>query len=174
MARDGEFKKQIEGVVARTDAALREREPAPAGDLFGEMLAPAGADVASSLPQPRGAHRPAGALGKRSKSLARYFAAKGYRDPAAGLGELASSDPLDLLAWFRQHDEANAPSLIEVVRLQAAVRRDLLPYLHAKVPPKIDKGERLAVMILSGSTEPSDDEAADEALTIEGDWEEVD
>lgn len=173
MARDGDFKAQIEGVVSRTDAAVGDRADAAGVDLFGAVAAPAGSDVASTLPQPRGG-RPKGALGKRSTSLGKYFVARGYRDPAAALGELASSDPLDLWVWFGEHDPDNRPSLIEVVRLQAAVRRDLLPYLHAKVPPKIDKTDRLAVMILSGASEPSDDDVADEALTIEGEWSDVD
>jgi len=170
MGEKGEFRSQIEGVASRTDGDVGGgRGVTPAADLFGEVLPPAGADVASTLPQPRGG-RPKGAVGKRSTTLARYFAAKGYRDPAAGLAELASADPLDLWAWFGEHDPENRPSLIDVVRLQAAVRRDLLPFVHAKVPPKVDKGDRLAVMILSGGAEQSDEDVADEALSIEGVW----
>lgn len=171
MGEKGAFRTEIEGVVARTDERGGGDGAAGSRDLFGEAmpLPPAGTDVASTLPQPRGG-RPKGAIGKRSGNLARYFAARGYRDPAAALAELASSDPLDLWAWFREHDPEGAPSLVEVVRLQAAIRRDLLPYVHAKVPPKVDKGDRLAVMILSGGSEPSDDEAGDEALSIESAW----
>lgn len=169
MARDGEFKAAIGGVVARTDAAAGAA--APAADLFGEVLPPAGSDEPSSLDQRRG--RPKGALGKRSTNLGRYLAAKGYRDPAASLAELADQDALALWQWLKDKDPDGAPSLFEVMQLQASVRRDLMPYVHAKVPPKIDKGDRLAVMILSGGAEVGDDEAADQALTIEGDWSEI-
>lgn len=175
MARDGEFKAAIEGVVARTDAEVRAASavPAPAGDLFGEVEPPAGSDQPSSLAVTKGGAPGKRGPGKRSSTLAKYLAAKGYRDPGAGLAELASQDPLELWNWFRKMDPVAAPSLVDVVRLQASVRTALLPYVHAKVPPRVDKGERLAVMILSGGSE-TDEEAVDGALTIEAEWSEVD
>lgn len=149
--KDGAFRAQIEGVVARTDRG--GGGGAAQVELFDDLgeadeQPPAGWDAPSSLAgsAPKRGGRPKGALNKRSLDLARFFQAK-YRDPAAVLGELVSRDPVDLWREIRTFDEAGAPSLIDIIRLQAAVARDLLPYLHAKRPVEI-KTDKTPVFVM--------------------------
>lgn len=115
--------------------------------------------------------RPAGSTNRKTKQLQKLYAAKGFKDPVMWQGELLTLPPVELWAWFRGKavEEATrlgligadraalidgAPSLAECVELQRKIAADLAPYLHGKMPIRIDHGdERLPVLIIRGDTD---------------------
>lgn len=177
--KDGAFRTTIEGVVSRTDAGSAGAAQVELFDDVGEpdLQPPAGWDAPSSvsgLPvgeRGRRGGRPKGALNKRSLDLARFFQAK-YRDPAAVLGELVSRDPLELWLWICKKDPEGAPPLKDVIALQAAVARDLMPYLHAKRPVQVETGRKLPVFVVPGLGETIE-EAIDGVLRLDDEIDDV-
>jgi hypothetical protein len=114
------------------------------GDLFeaedaGEIASQGGVERAPFLPLAavapgRGGRKP-GALNRKTLMLGKYMQAKGFRDPAVTLAEIAQGDPLDLLTWIKSGGSAKDVSLLDVLKLQADCMKALLPYLHAKITP---------------------------------------
>lgn len=168
MAKDGEISRMIEGGRARTDGGF----PGDGAEIQLELgvasaeLPPAGGETAPFVPQPRQAGRPAGALNRRTLMLKRYYQARGFRDPAVGLGEIISADPLELLAWFRQVDGDKAPTLFEIAKWQAAIKVQMMPFLHSKMPTLIDTGDRRVPVFVSVSPDATDAEIAREVMSI--------
>jgi hypothetical protein len=102
----------------------------------------------------RGPGRPAGAANRKTLQLQRLYAARGFKDPIAWMGELVTKPPLELLAWVKSQPGAGAVTLMEVIDLQRKVATDLAPYLHGKMPIRIDHGdERLPVLIIRGDVD---------------------
>jgi hypothetical protein len=152
------------------------------GILDGDLFGPEGRadhDFAPAFPQPtrrEGPGRPPGAANRKTLQLQRLYVARGFRDPLLGMGELVTSDPVELWRWMRQQTKAEtgslegAPSLLDVVKLQQAARSDLAPYLHGKAPQQTDTGdEALPVLIVDlgdDQVAAARRKAADEALSI--------
>lgn len=114
--------------------------------------------------------RPAGARNRKSEAFERWFHARGYVDPLQRLAELVSEDPRVLQAWLDEHAGLDAegnrrrgPPILEVIRMQIAAAGELAPYLHGKMPVKVEvEGTVLPVLaILTG------DNQLDQARLIE-------
>jgi hypothetical protein len=143
-------------------------------------------DVAPAFPRPprtgKGG-RPPGARNKKTLALERYYQARGYRDPVAYLGDLVSSDPVELWKWFRAQTKAvsevvsSAPTLLEIVELQRKAASDLAPYLHGKQPISDGSaGKALPVLIINTGTNQVDRRRAASGIlsigeALEGDGE---
>jgi len=150
------------------------------GDLFG--LGEDGGEAVEGEPLPafpaprRGPGRPAGAANRRTMAIKALYEARGFRDPVLGMGELSSSDPVELWRWLREQTKAEtgstetAPTLMEVVQLQQVARRDLAPFIHGKAPIRVEVDDRrLPVLVMDlGSDQVSEGRAigAVEAMTI--------
>ncbi len=106
------------------------------GDDDGEIASAGGVERAPFVAQPsgRGGRRP-GALNRKTLMLGKYLQAKGYRDPAVMLAEIANADPLELWRWIETEDKGGETSLLDVMKWQADAAKSLLPYLHAKITP---------------------------------------
>lgn len=114
--------------------------------------------------------RPAGARNRKSEAFERWYHARGYVDPLQRLAELVSEDPRVLQAWLDEHagvdpegNKRRGPPIIEVIRMQIAAAGELAPYLHGKMPVKVElEGTVLPVLaILTG------DNQLDQARQIE-------
>lgn len=103
------------------------------GDLFGAEVE--GAAARAGL---RGPGRPKGALNKKTEDFERFYFAQGFEDPLVGMGKLISTNPLDLWVsireWHKKLRVKNPPGFLDVLRLQQAVRAEIAPYLHGKMP----------------------------------------
>ena len=128
-------------------------------DDEGEIAPPGGVAGAPLVPQParRGGRRP-GATNLKTRTLGKYLQAKGFRDPAVALAELANSDPVELWQWIRGHNPGGETSLIDVIKLQADAAKSLLPYLHGKVTPDVlvDASSLPAFHLHLGGSAPGD------------------
>lgn len=127
--------------------------------------------------------RPKGARNRKSVDMEKWYFAKGYVDPVQRLGELVSEDPRVLVAWFDENAGTNldgskraGPSILEVVRMQIAAAGELMPYLHGKMPTRIEvTDERLPALLLALGTnqldearQVADDRALSAGRLIEG------
>ena len=168
MGEKGGFQREIEGVEARTDARRGGGDDQAALDLG--PMPPAGGDVAPAFPvaRPSSGGRPKGALNRKTVMLKRYFGAKGFRDPAVLLGEIISADPIELLNFFRKYDPpGQVTSLFEVSKFIRDAAVAAMPYLHSKMPQQLDLGtDKMAVMLIGGG-DRTDDEIAEDVLSIE-------
>lgn len=149
-----------------------------AGDLFGpddgadDQLG-GGSDAPASFPKPAGdageggrIGRPPGALNRKTAQLQKLYAARGFKDPILWQGELLTLPPVELRKWLAEQGGA-VPSLLEVIDLQRKVAADLAPYLHGKMPIRIDHGDqRLPVLIIRGDTDQVTLRREREALSI--------
>lgn len=124
-------------------------------DLFGEAD---GEDEDGYLPafgaaSPRGPGRPKGAANRKTLAMKALYQAKGFRDPLLYLGEMLSKDPLELLVWMRANGSSEL-TLIEVVELQLKAAAELAPYLHGKMPVRIEVDDaRLPVLAIDLGTD---------------------
>lgn len=110
---------------------------------------------APAFPAPkRGPGRPKGSVNRKTEAARRYYQAKGFRDPLAFLGQLVDGDPLELTKWFRQQQmlisgsAEGAPSLADVVEMQMKAAAELMPFLHGKMPIRIEGEDDRALPML--------------------------
>lgn len=104
--------------------------------------------------------RPPGARNKRDADAERWYFARGFTDPMQKLGELVSTDPRVLQAWFAENagldsdgKQRSAPNILEVVNMQIRAAGELMPYLHGKKPIEVVVGdERLPTLIVDLGT----------------------
>lgn len=101
--------------------------------------------------------RPPGALNKRTRDLEAYMRAKGLRLPAFALLDIASMGPVALREWYEANakkDFAGRPLEGEVPTLQQCVDQVLdaafkaAPYVHSKMPIKVDLGDQQMPMVV--------------------------
>jgi hypothetical protein len=52
-----------------------------------------------------------GARNKHSLAFEAYYAARGFKDPLVTAAEIVTTDPVALLAWFKQHDPKGSKKL---------------------------------------------------------------
>lgn len=91
--------------------------------------------------------RPKGALNRKTKDFEKFYQAKGFRDPLVAMAQWLTSDPVELQAWFQDHERSVTrsgkkkvrpmPSLLEIIKEQHAVASVLAPYLHGKKPVEV-------------------------------------
>lgn len=86
--------------------------------------------------------RPAGSLNRKTLRLGAYLESLGHRDPAVVLAELASMPMVDLKRLAKGKDGAAALA----ARIRAA--EALMPYLHGKMPVRIESEGALPVLQL--------------------------
>jgi hypothetical protein len=147
-----------------------------------------GTDAPAAVPKPQGSGRavgrPAGAKNRKTAQLQKLYAGRGFKDPTMWQGELLTMPPVELWRWFRGEaakaaDElgllgvergellAGAPTLAECIELQRKIAADLAPYLHGKMPIRIDHGdERVPVLIIRGDTDQVAIRREREALSV--------
>lgn len=110
------------------------------------------------LAQKRGRGRPKGAVNRKTADFADWYRAQGYKDPLAAQAEFMSADPIGLQAFFIEHEKTMkavgkrvgkaVPALIDIVKEQMACARDLAPYLHGKMPTRIEVPDELLPALL--------------------------
>lgn len=147
------------------------------GDLFGDGEgAPSGFfDAVAAAGERKGIGRPKGAANRHTAEFEKWYYARGFKDPAQLLGELVSTDPRALQAMAIENaaavgltrtvgtgEEAHlvleVPGLIDLVDLQRRAAVDLLPYLHGKMPTRIEiADERLPTLIVVTDTNQLDE-----------------
>jgi hypothetical protein len=125
--------------------------------------------------------RPRGAKNRKSAELEARWAEAGHADPALFLGAIMSLDPVALQHWIIANDATLAglseperttlaPSLSQVMAMQASCAEKVLPYLHGKQATRIQiEDERLPTFIVDlGSDRLADlsQAARDMALSI--------
>lgn len=104
-------------------------------------------------PPQRRPGRPKGARNRKTVEFEKFFEDCGFTDPLVGMAEFITSDLRGLLAWFREYDKDNAPSLWEIVKEKHAVMAQLAPYLHGKKPTdETEPDERLPMLVLNLGT----------------------
>lgn len=107
--------------------------------------------------------RPKGAANRKTADFADWYQAQGFKDPLVAQAQFLSSDPVALQAWFAEHERTMraigkvvglaVPALIDIVGEQMKCARDLAPYLHGKMPTKIEvTDERLPMLVLNLGT----------------------
>ncbi|EFO29128.1 holliday junction resolvase [Roseibium sp. TrichSKD4] len=107
--------------------------------------------------------RPKGSLNRKTKDFEKFFHAKGFRDPLVAMAQFLTADPVELQAWFEDHERAKTsigkkvqttlPSLMEIIKEQHTVASQLAPYLHGKKPVEIAiLDERLPTLIVDLGT----------------------
>lgn len=108
----------------------------------------------------RGPGRPKGSQNRKSRDFEKWYAAMGYRDPMMVLGELVSTDPVELQAWYIAHERTvkaigkgkfvqDVPTLAEINRDRARAAETIAPYLHGKKPVELQIiDERLPALII--------------------------
>ena len=113
----------------------------------------------------RGPGRPKGAQNRKSRDFEKWYAAMGYRDPMMVLGELVSTDPVELQAWYIAHERVvkplgkgrfvqDVPTLAEINRDRAKAAETIAPYLHGKKPVELQIiDERLPALIIDLGTD---------------------
>jgi hypothetical protein len=146
---------------AGTGAASGEAEDGEeALDLWGTDAPPAVPGPKKSEGGASGRGRPPGSLNKKTRALQKLYAGRGFKDPLMWGGELLTMPPLQLWQYLRAQHIAEtgkakgAPRLMEVVQLQRLIAADLAPYLHGKMPIRIDHGdERLPVLIIQAGSD---------------------
>jgi hypothetical protein len=119
----------------------------------------------------RGVGRPKGARNKKSADFEKWYYARGFKDPAQVLGELASMDPIALHGLMVEHAMAHGtapkalPMLDDAIAIVRASALDLMPYLHGKKPTEVVlSDERLPILVVASGT----NQMAEAAKLIEG------
>jgi hypothetical protein len=111
--------------------------------------------------------RPKGAINKRTADFRDWYQAQGFKDPLIAQAQFLSADPDALQAWFAERERTlkaigkqvgkAVPALIDIVKEQMACARDLAPYLHGKMPTKVEvTDERLPMLVLNLGTNQLD------------------
>lgn len=132
--------------------ADREVQPAPAKG--GSRAAPVPVDDDARLDgllplgisplTQKGAGRPKGARNKRSETMADYIVRR-YGDPLEASASIAALSPRELIQELRaiasDCGTKLGASVMEIIRWQQDIRRDVLPYVHAKRAPVGADGE---------------------------------
>lgn len=148
-----------EGAGGDTHAdRARELDGAGRGDAApgngGSRLAPVPADDDARLDgllplgisplASRGVGRPKGAQNKRSKTVADYVV-KRFGDPLEAAASVAGRPLADLVEDLRKIASDKGTKLgatvMDIARWQQEIRRDMLPYIHAKRAPVGADGE---------------------------------
>jgi hypothetical protein len=175
---DADLEVDLDGWDPFADAAaVRERHEA-------------GGKLKSKEQRPRG--RPMAATNRKTVEFEHWYRSKGYRDPLEAMAQWLTADPIALQAWFAEHERAVValgkkvvqalPSLLEIIKEQHAVARELGPYLHGKKPIQVQViDERLPTLIIDlGSDQLSEgmEIAQEKALSaglpmLEGDANEI-
>ncbi len=122
-------------------------------------------DPARAASRQRG--RPKGAVNRKTADFGDWYQAQGFKDPLVAQAQFLSADPVALQAFFVEHEKTMkaigkvvgkaVPALIDIVKEQMACARDLAPYLHGKMPTKIEvTDERLPMLVLNLGTNQLD------------------
>ena len=124
-----------------SDAAEARRRQVSAGEVR-----PGGREALTEETRATGG-RPRGSLNRKTKDFERYYAAKGFKDPLVAMAEFLTADPVELQAWFIEHERTvtavgkgvyqAAPSLMDIIKEQHAMASQLGPYLHGKKPIEV-------------------------------------
>lgn len=140
-------------------AALIDGSPdVDAGDVLG-----ATAELVARQRRARG--RPLGSGNKRNGDMLRYLQALGHRDPLVTLSAIQTADTLQLAASLGHAlrsrkgelilDQKGRPVIdgcdpLDVLKVQEAAARDLLPYVYAKRPVEValPSGDQRPVMVI--------------------------
>lgn len=115
--------------------------------------------------RPRG--RPKGAINRKTADFRDWYLAQGFKDPLVAQAQFLSADPVALQAFFIEHEKTYkalgkqlgkaVPALIDIVKEQMACARDLAPYLHGKMPTKVEvEVEQLPMLVLNLGTNQLD------------------
>lgn len=129
---------------------------------FADAPAAHAAQVARGL-RPARAGRPKGAANKKTAEFEEFYRAKGYRDPLIAMADWITADPVELQAWFQEHERAVSavgkkiltvlPSLLDIIKAQMSAAGELAPYLHGKQPIRVKiEDERLPMLVLNLGT----------------------
>lgn len=119
----------------------------------------------------RGPGRPRGAVNRKTAEFEKLYRAKGFKDPLLFLGEVISRDPVELQAWYVEHERAiraqgkhlylAIPTLHEIEAMQIAAADKLKDHLHGKMPAQIVvSAENLPHLIIDLGTHQLADAAA--------------
>ncbi|ASY69375.1 hypothetical protein SF83666_c19590 [Sinorhizobium fredii CCBAU 83666] len=122
-------------------------------------------DPERAAARPRG--RPKGAVNRKTADFSDWYQAQGFKDPLVAQAQFLSADPVALQAFFIEHEKTSkaigkaigkaVPALIDIVKEQMACARDLAPYLHGKMPTKVEiTDERLPMLVLNLGTNQLD------------------
>ena len=147
-----EAEKGQEGARTRVDAAeipqiealaaaLQQADPAPLlpgldGPPPAETLDLVGraAEQLNAVRRARG--RPAGTANKRNSEVFDYLEARGFKQPELQLMEIISADPRALAAALAgpdvKPDSVSFDRALDVLKVQLAAARELMPYKFAK------------------------------------------
>lgn len=137
----------VSGIAASLTGAAGDAAPAADGqpDLFASDQV--GYEAALPSLERTGPGRRPGSLNKKTLAVKAMFAAKGYRDPLLFLGEMYSADPVALRGLLNLHEGEAKSSLLEVLQFQRACAAEVAPYIHGKMPMRIDiSDERLPML----------------------------
>lgn len=108
------------------------------------------AEAANRKPAPTGAGRPLGARNRRTDLMAEYLIGR-YGDPLEAHVSLGTMPLRDLVPTLRAAASdlglKLGMSIGDILRMQAELRRDALPYLHAKRAPETVAGEAVTPII---------------------------
>lgn len=99
------------------------------------------AELVASERRARG--RPKGSANKRNGDMLRYLQSLGHRDPLVTLSMIQTADTKKLARVLTADP-------VDVLRVQAAAARDMLPYLYAKKPQQLElpPGDARPVMVI--------------------------
>jgi hypothetical protein len=139
------------------------------GDLFdedengGDPFADAGAALERQKPEKKRPGRPKGSLNRKTKEFEKFFQAQGFTDPLTAMAQFLTVDPVQLQAWFIEHERAkvavgkklrtHCPTLWEIQKERMTVATQLAPYLHGKKPVEVAIiDERLPQLIVELGT----------------------
>lgn len=110
-------------------------------DVLTDDVLGAAAELVASQRRARG--RPKGSANKRNGDMLRYLQNLGHRDPLVTLSMIQTADTKALAKML-------AADKIDVLRVQAAAARDMLPYLYARKPQQLElpPGDARPVMVI--------------------------
>lgn len=121
--------------------------------------------ASASVKRMRG--RPKGAKNRKTADFAAWYEANGFKDPLEFMAEFMSANPVELQAFFVEHERTYkaigknvgkaVPSLGEIIEEQLSCADKLAPYLHGKAPAaELPLDERLPVLVLNLGTNQLD------------------
>lgn len=110
-------------------------------DLLTDDVLGAATELVASQRRARG--RPKGSANKRNGDMLRYLQSLGHRDPMVTMSMIQTADTKTLARVLTADP-------IDVLRVQAACARDMLPYLYAKKPQQLElpPGDARPVMVI--------------------------
>lgn len=159
-------------MAKKVDEDFQERADRAAGggdcgDLDGDRAG--GEDwlgtASASVKRQRG--RPKGSTNRKTADFAAWYQANGFKDPLEFMAEFMSANPVELQAFFVEHERTYkaigknvgkaVPSLGEIIEEQLSCADKLAPYLHGKAPAaELPLDERLPVLVLNLGTNQLD------------------